>query len=361
MSLQGSESDEATSALNAPQLSPFVRSRLAVLFYYDHAITIGGDSDILAQNIAQSWLTGREINYLWKRPKRRSSYWFFANRYIPFFANIAITILSYMDLTPERCVAYSLHPHDLISDTRGRSCRRFTLFRQVFAVVNQIIVSLLLTLRVYALYECSSRILTFMLGTGTISIGIACLKWTLFRQQSTNSLEAVVGGCHIGLTRETAFRIATAWEAVFAYDCLIFTLTIMKTWKGRKNYAITGTRMPLITLILRDGAIYFAVMALANFGNVLTFYLGGTFLRGGLSMFSSSISITMMARLMLNLHERADDGLFTTQTMSTDLDWGLQSDRESTINFRSTGAGPSGLSESEHDSQMLDSEEFVGA
>ncbi|KAF9555901.1 hypothetical protein CPC08DRAFT_642236, partial [Agrocybe pediades] len=285
------------------------------LFYYDHAITIG-----------------QEVNYLWKRTKRSSSYLFFANRYIPFFANMAITILTLMDLTPEV--------------TRPPN---FTLFRQVFLVVNQVFVSILLTLRIYALYECSRRMLTFMIGIGVTLIGAAC--WTLFSQKNTSALEGVVAGCHLGLDRETInlTGIAGAWEALFAYDCLIFTLTIRKTWKGRKNYAITGTSIPLVTLILRDGAIYFAIVDV--YFNLNERFSLQTFFRGGLSTFSSAISITMMARLMLNLHESAGDGLLTTQTTSTNLDWEPQSQRGNMINFRSTRAEPSGLSE--HDTQML--------
>ncbi|KAF9549073.1 hypothetical protein CPC08DRAFT_823474 [Agrocybe pediades] len=293
MSLQVSESEEAASAVvRGIMLHNYLHLFGIAFFYYDHAITIG-----------------QEVNYLWMRPKKLSSYWFFVNRYIPFFANMIVTILTFVDLTPE-------------------SCRKFSLFRQVFLVVNQIFVSRLLTLRIYALYECSRRMLAFMIGIGVTLIGAAC--WTLFSQQDTNSLEGVVGGCHIGLDRETAFRIAGAWEALLVYDCLIFTLTIRKTWKGRKAYAMTGTSMPLVTLILRDGAIYFAVMGLANFGNVFTFYLGGTFLRGGLSMSSSAISTTLMTRLMLNLHKSADDGLLTTQAMTTNLEWEPQSHLEST-------------------------------
>ncbi|KAF4616854.1 hypothetical protein D9613_008218 [Agrocybe pediades] len=86
MVLQVSESDEAVSAasVRAIMLHDYLHFFGVTLFYYDHAITIG-----------------QEVNYLWKRTKRSSSYLFFANRYIPFFANMAITILTLMDLTPE--------------------------------------------------------------------------------------------------------------------------------------------------------------------------------------------------------------------------------------------------------------------
>lgn len=49
--------------------------------------------------------------------------------------------------------------------------------------------------------------------------------------------------------------IAGAWEALLAYDCIIFCLTIFKTWTTRPKHTPTWdkTEIPLITLLLRDG------------------------------------------------------------------------------------------------------------
>ncbi|KAF5318048.1 hypothetical protein D9619_012127 [Psilocybe cf. subviscida] len=46
--------------------------------------------------------------------------------------------------------------------------------------------------------------------------------------------------------------IAGAWEALLVYDCIIFGLTIYKTWTARVGHVINGIRVPLITLFLRD-------------------------------------------------------------------------------------------------------------
>ncbi|KAF4616819.1 hypothetical protein D9613_008367 [Agrocybe pediades] len=255
--------------------------------YYDHFVTVG-----------------QEIEYLWKRPKRHSSYWFFANRYVAFFGNIAVTVLGFTDLYSQRCV--------------GKS-------------TNEILVCVLLTLRIYALYGCSKRILTYMVGSGAILIAVSC--WALFGQKSAPSETG--GGCHVGLSTGTAIRLAGAWEALFVYDSIIFGLTVFKTWNARRDHSITGISIPIITLILRDGAIYFAVMALCNLANILTFYFAGPFLRGSLSTFASTISVTTMSRLMLNLHETADDGLFSTHLTSTNVDY-MSYNMEDSTNFESS-------------------------
>ncbi|KAK7457757.1 hypothetical protein VKT23_010096 [Stygiomarasmius scandens] len=72
--------------------------------------------------------------------------------------------------------------------------------------------------------------------------------------------------------------------------------------------------------MFRDGAIYYGVMVLVNLANMITYYTMGSNMKGGLSTFASSISVTMMSRLMLNLHKTADEGLYSTihPTISTE-------------------------------------------
>jgi len=140
------------------------------------------------------------------------------------------------------------------------------------------------------------------------------IQWALFGQrQSTPDPQL---GSHPGLSRKTAIRLAAAWEALFVFDCMIFMLTVHRTYHGwrdaRRTSSLTRTRGWLAYLVFRDGAIYFIIMALATLANIFTFYFCGPFLRGGLSTFASSVSITLMSRLLLNLHEGALKGLYST-------------------------------------------------
>lgn len=253
------------------------------ILYYDHILTFKS-----------------EVAHLWARPKSHSSYWFFLNRYFAFFTNIAVLTLSFTTLS-------------------AQGCRTFTLFRQILLIVNQILVCVLLTLRIYALYHRSKVILTYMLSSGAILAGISC--YVMFGQKSSVAEQSA--GCHTSLSRISAIRLAGAWEALFLYDSILFSLTLYKTLKERKDNRITGINIDLVSLILRDGCMYFAVMALCNLANILTFYLCGPYLRGSLSTFASSTSVTMMSRMMLNLHETADEGLYSTHKTSTHVDYSI--------------------------------------
>ncbi|KAF8890474.1 hypothetical protein BD779DRAFT_1438468, partial [Infundibulicybe gibba] len=246
--------------------------------YYDHLITMR-----------------REIQYLWKRPKRPSMYWFFVNRYFLFSTNILVALFSFTTF-------------DL---KLPQSCERYNLSRQTLLALNQFLVAVMMTLRIYALYGCSSRVLGSMIIIGIAPTSVSC--WALSGQKNKLA-QQVVPGCHVGLSYNTSIRLAAAWESLFVYDLIIFVLTLAKTWRAGKHVTVR-TRLPVLALLLRDGAIYFAVMALANLANILTFYVC-PFLRGGLSTFSSSICVTMMSRFMLNLHETTSVGILSTHSVS---------------------------------------------
>ncbi|KAH8795190.1 hypothetical protein DL96DRAFT_1649219 [Flagelloscypha sp. PMI_526] len=108
-----------------------------------------------------------------------------------------------------------------------------------------------------------------------------------------------------GISTQTAIRHAVAWECMFAFDGIIFVLTLTKSYRGTRE---SGRRfsVPILDVMLRDGAIYFLVMIIANAANVATFYALGPRLRGSLSTMASTVSVTMTSRLILNIHQKAD-------------------------------------------------------
>ncbi|KAF8975743.1 hypothetical protein BDQ17DRAFT_1267780, partial [Cyathus striatus] len=244
------------------------------IFYYDYIIT-----------------TGNEINFFWRRSKGpRKSFWFFLNRYFSFFGNLVEIIVNFMTI-----------PEALFS------CETYNLFRQLFLVLNQVIVCALLTLRIYALYSRSFQILVCM-ACGAAGLLVA---WSLFGQKHFASQPLAGTGCHVGLTQENAIRnpynitifrpflttsadIASAWEALMVFDTMIFSFILYRTWTTRQNHRIARVRIPLISLILRDGRLF-------DYPSI------------------NSISVTMMSRIMLNLHQNAANvGMYSTaQTTST--------------------------------------------
>ncbi|EAU82115.2 hypothetical protein CC1G_09574 [Coprinopsis cinerea okayama7 len=232
--------------------------------YYDHFITLGP-----------------EIELLWSRRKSPSSYWFFLNRYFAFFGNLCVSILGFIDLDKERYLCSSSDPR---------------LWWVIF---------------VYLWTQPSQ-------GPGSAAHASDIRPLPTFKTYSRLHVD------EWSHPSRNSMCLAGAWEALFAYDSIIFTLTLWKTIKERRERRVTGVNIALVDILLRDGAMYYAIMALCNLANIMTFYFGGPFFRGSLSTFASSISVTMMSRLMLNLHRTAEEGIHTTQVTNTHFDYGTK-------------------------------------
>ncbi|THH16610.1 hypothetical protein EW146_g4061 [Bondarzewia mesenterica] len=266
-----------------------------IILYYDYFITLPA-----------------EIVRIWSRPLAKPSMWFFVNRYVPFFGNVVVLV--------------------------------FTLHDSGDSATGKTVVSTLLGLRTYAFYERSLRILILLTSLGFVSVVLGCAF--LIKQHST-VIPGVVG-CHTGLSFRrcvsckgflsmscistslpplllllvSGVDIAVPWEGQFVFDITVFALTIYKSYQHRRDSEWSGkmswSNLGLMELVFRDGAIYFGVMALMNLGNIFTFYVTSDTLRGVLSTFASSVSITMMSRLILNLHD-ATSLLPTTQATTVPM------------------------------------------
>ncbi|KAF8876019.1 hypothetical protein BD779DRAFT_1475846 [Infundibulicybe gibba] len=210
--------------------------------------------DIRLDSYLHVFALDREIKFVWMRPKKPSTYWFLANRYFLASVNIVVTLFEFM-------------PFKFL----------------------KVLVAVLMALRVYALYGCSSRVLGSMVIIEAANVSI----WALFVGQEPTVSQSTFG-CQIGLSWSLA-----AWVAMFAYDSIIFALTLMKTWRAAQSIEIRARWLPISTLLLRDGAIYFA-------------HSSGVDSRDS-QVAICSISVTMMSRIMLNLHETAGAGIFSTQ------------------------------------------------
>ncbi|KAF8193236.1 hypothetical protein K438DRAFT_1829332, partial [Mycena galopus ATCC 62051] len=246
------------------------------LLYWDHCITF---SD--------------EVRFLWRKAKTRSTYYFFLNRYLAFFGDVSITVFHFA------AVPISV-------------CTHVNLFRQVLLVINQCLVCLLLTLRIYALYGRDLRVYVGMLGFGAVLLGLSC--WALVGRKGVPETDVV--GCHIDNSQKQGVYLAVPWEALLIYDVMIFVALFYKSFQTRAESPTRRWHTPLLSLLVRDGAIYFAIMAVLNFGNILTFYIAGPQLRGCLSTMASCMSVTLTSRLMLNLHSVDRTGIFSTTTQS---------------------------------------------
>ncbi|KAH8998017.1 hypothetical protein EDB92DRAFT_1317246 [Lactarius akahatsu] len=195
------------------------------VLYYDHVLTFPA-----------------EVSHVWSQPISVNTLLFLLNRYVAFLGNVAVPLIGFSGL---------------ISLTG-------------LLVLSQVLVSVTLAIRIIALYHSTRRIILWVVGCGTVLTGVTF--WSLVGQHATFVPDAP--GCYYLISETTGIHLAFAWEAQAIFDALVFALTVMRTLKMRKlhNMEFSLSGVGLLDVLLRDGALYFAVMALANLANIFTFY-----------------------------------------------------------------------------------------
>ncbi|KAJ7245637.1 hypothetical protein B0H12DRAFT_1127396 [Mycena haematopus] len=223
-----------------------------------------------------------EIARYWGTPLTWPNALFFANRYGTLLGNIPVVMEYFWS---EESSAHKI-----------KICLGLESYHQYFIIVTQLIVAVMLMLRTYALYERSKRVLAWMIlvASGAVAVGI----WTVISgkavDQSTNL--PLYFGCNYPTSRAQGLSLAAAWAGVAVFDCMIFLLTLSRVFSARRNSTI-------LTILLRDGSIYFGVMVLSNLSNILTFVFGTEYTRGIATTFTNIISSVMLSHLMFNLRD----------------------------------------------------------
>ncbi|KAJ6503857.1 hypothetical protein C8R45DRAFT_973944 [Mycena sanguinolenta] len=228
-----------------------------------------------------------EVSRYWGLRPTVPNVLFFMNRYGMLFGTIPI-VFQYFWTSPST-------PHKLAV------CDALHFYHEWFAVVSQIVIGVMLILRTYALYERNRRILALMVvvSLGVIAVG----AWAIIGGPSPKPGDEVPQlnlyiGCSTGLTSAGSLGLAAAWAGNGLFDCTIFLLTLYRALSRSR-----ARNMDLVTVLLRDGSIYFGVIILVNLSNILTFVLAGPYARGAPTTLANSVSSVMITRLMLNLRD----------------------------------------------------------
>ncbi|GAW07275.1 hypothetical protein LENED_009253 [Lentinula edodes] len=200
-----------------------------------------------------------EVTLIWKRPNTLSSYLFFLNRYFSLIGNIVIILSIFFSTVSLNLTFPENDEPELLNSGIA------------LAIVTDLLAS-------------STPIPT----------------------------STPLDGCHDILALKDAALVAVGWEALLLYDLLLFGMTLAKAYQARYQLGPRHIRgMSLISVIIRDGTIYFAIMSLVNFVNVFTFYVTGNYLlRAAFSPITSCLSVTIMSRLMLHLHKIGTQGIY---------------------------------------------------
>ncbi|KAJ7254543.1 hypothetical protein C8J57DRAFT_1722098 [Mycena rebaudengoi] len=252
----------------------YFNSASFTILFYEYFLT-------LDREVSRFW--GTAFTFTW------ANMLFFANRY---------GTLICREYSRRRPIFLD-HPQHAWENCGDVRCLHLELYHQYFVIVTQILVAAMLILRTYALYEHNKRLLAVMLIITSVVIIVGL--WAVIAGKgvdTSNNLPLYIG-CNYPVGQPQGISQASAWAGVAVFDCMIFFLTLNKVFHRHRD------GMGLITVLLRDGSVYFGVMVISEVSNILTLVLGSPYTRGFATTFTSIISSIMISRLMLNLRDPA--------------------------------------------------------
>jgi len=237
----------------------------------------------------------QERALVWNAKWSKGKILFFLVRYLILFeASMYVTYLFAKDIGATFCIAASI--------SSGW-----------FTVCCLIPLQAIVILRTSALWERSKGI-NFLLIGSVIAADIVMIVTTVrienaVRHHIDDSVVRPIIGCLSYIPPLNLRLTFPAWISMIAFDSLIFLLTIMK---AVRNYIWGMDRAPLITVLIRDGFLYYAVMLAAAILNVLfydTLGVSHPILSSSLTTVVNASCSIIGSRLMLNMHgavSRAD-------------------------------------------------------
>ncbi|KAI5117895.1 hypothetical protein M0805_001552 [Coniferiporia weirii] len=252
-----------------------------------------------------------EVQRIWGRRLTLSSTLFLLNRYITSLGYLPIIYFIFNPPDDMMTIYYGVFLDGRVL-TSTPSCRNFARLGGYLSLFTQVIIAIMLSIRTYALYNRSLKVLGFTAALGLASIITSAYSLTQFYGILLEfglglHVASAFRTCLPGFIHSSApFKVTILLS--FIFDIVIFLLTITRTYQVMGEHKRCGMHSPLYKLLMRDGSVYFAVMVLVNAINFALFddkYVQSAFFpqsTGNNSMMTHVISVTMMSRLILNLN-----------------------------------------------------------
>ncbi|KAF7370141.1 hypothetical protein MSAN_00644400 [Mycena sanguinolenta] len=193
------------------------------------------------------WLIclNREIDTIWLRPWRGVKVLYLVSRYIPF---VHLGSALYYYVAPE--------PTMLMCQTLDAAATWFT-------AVGIIVSEAMLMMRTYAIFNCSKKILVFLLAMLAVLVGVAFPTLVVFLRsvQFGQPPTGTISGCYPVSGSEIIF---VAFIAILLFETIIVALTV---YSALKHYRRKSS--PIIKVLYRDSLFFFLCIFSITLANVL--------------------------------------------------------------------------------------------
>ncbi|TFK35973.1 hypothetical protein BDQ12DRAFT_737250 [Crucibulum laeve] len=220
----------------------------------------------------------KEIERVWKKQFSYISLLYVLNRYyglIQFAVNIPLFT------TP---ITHAISPE---------TCLKIFRWQPVGALISTILSQLIMGSRVYALYGRSNVVLAILAVVMLAEFGVDVKTLTVVFPTPSPAPGVVVPCVAIGPEK----WLIAFWSMPLVYDAVTFVLTLWKSFEHWRNQVSSST----LSLLFRDGLIYFTAIFTMNVINVVLFVTQRPSLQAINLPSTLMLNIIMSCRLVLNL------------------------------------------------------------
>ncbi|EIW57154.1 uncharacterized protein TRAVEDRAFT_72346 [Trametes versicolor FP-101664 SS1] len=251
------------------------------VFYYDYLLTFP-----------------TEVRVFWRRQWNLATIYYFLIRY-GFLVNITLVAISSIRFTPNSGPVLS-----------ASSCGAFLYVAVALGLLNYAVVSAFVATRMYALWNCNVRVAICLFLLGLINPN--AMTPTLIYQMRIVMSPWPVWGCesYIQDYDDDFIEFATQTLPIIvssigiAYELLCLLLTAHKTWSFYLSRRRSGSPTTLASLLLRDGSLYFVVMAALSLVNIVAAVIPGTPANVQVNaVFGRALTPILTARFIAHLQE----------------------------------------------------------
>ncbi|KAI5123109.1 hypothetical protein M0805_001465 [Coniferiporia weirii] len=233
---------------------------------------------VAKQYVVASWVLAlyeylitfdREVQSIWKRKFSVATVLWVLNRYTLLLSYFPITLSFFVPLTTE--------------------------FPGTIQIISNISTGVTLSLRVYALYGRAWWLIPIIVPFLIVEIAIE--SWAVASGIPVPIPDGQTG-CILTGRPTQGDRFAAFWIGQLVFPSMIFVLTVARILLLHRQGTARGG---ISVLMLRDGVMYFIVIFIVNFANVLTYVVSPPDIQAINAPFSALITAVMICRLMLNL------------------------------------------------------------
>ncbi|TFK21183.1 hypothetical protein FA15DRAFT_758890 [Coprinopsis marcescibilis] len=189
-------------------------------------------------------------------------------------------------------------------------CDKINFLKNALPYVLHILAAVFSVVRTYGLYGRSRKVLIF-LCIGLLS-ALAGALVLFFVSTGKETPLVFVDNCFHGVADDNAFRTALQYSFLLCFDLAIFILILCKSLQRSRRD--TGT--PLLTILIRDGTLFFGIMSLTCLAIILSFGYSSTASRGQGIVLGASFSSILVSRIILNIRDPSLRGRDTTTITS---------------------------------------------